>query len=133
MSAFVVQDGTINRIATFVFSTRDSQWTKRRLEKECGIATADDLGREMFALNIVAVNDRYGASEAEKFRPLDYAYRADPPGIFQALKSLKCWLYQCSEGEVPMTPLYRIMAEYAGIMAMDIVRNLPAYERATWD
>mgnify|MGYP001560086550 CR=1 FL=1 len=135
MSAFVVEDVTINRIVTRLCNDRDADYTKRRLADEVHVHSAAHLGQALFGLNVVAVNARYGAGEAEKFRPLDYRYSPDPASTsrIQALKSLRSWLYQCTEGMAPETPLYQIMDDYSHSLAMQIIRDLPAYEAAVWD
>ena len=88
----------------------------------------------MFDLNCEAVDQRYGPGQAEKFRPLDYKFQYLPhANNFQALKSLRCWLYQCSEGNVPETELYKAFDEISAAICYGIVTRLPAYEAAQWD
>lgn len=50
----------------------------------------------------------------------------------QALKSLRCWLYQCSEGNVPEQPLFKALERYAGDLAFHIVAELPGWNAAEW-
>jgi hypothetical protein len=81
MSAFVVEDDTINRIVWWL--SREafrSPRLKISLEHTLGINTCSatweqELGQAMFQLNIDAVNDRYGQGEAARFRDLTYSYR----------------------------------------------------------
>jgi hypothetical protein len=133
MSAFVVDDKTINRIATFLHDDYNNKtWTLHRLE-EIGITTQEELGKAMFDLNVNAVNQRYGDGQAATFRSLDYQFTYELVlSTFQAVKSLKCWLYQCSEGDVPETPLYKIMDDYCNNVMYHIVSSNPQYERAAW-
>ena len=141
MSAFMVEDKTINRVAARVYHDREASWTRRQLEKEFGIpadgtdreGNANQLGRLMFALNIRGVNDRYGAGEAREFRELDYEYHYETCTKIQALKSLRCWIYQCSEGDTDEQPLFTIMDDYSHSLALDIVGDLPEYDKAEWD
>jgi hypothetical protein len=135
MSAYMVDDKTINRIVSYLYQEQDSHWTRGRLARECGvpmIAGGPELGALMFALNIQGVNARYGDGEASNFRPLDYQYEYELCTKMQALKSLQCWRYQCSEGDVPETVLYKIMDDYSHRLAESIVDALPAYEKAEW-
>jgi hypothetical protein len=133
MSSFVVDDKTINSIACFMFTDKDSQ---RRAEKlsALGIATRpQDLGEEMYKLNLAAVEDRYGEYSAGQMCNLDYKYRkVANGGKIQVLKNLRCWLYQCSEGDVPNTVLYKFMDEYSGELALDIVCKTPEWDAANW-
>jgi len=140
MSAFVVTDKTINQFLFYLSQTgRDSHWLISDLEKAIGmnLKTGRDLaelGKRMFALNCKAVNQRYGPDSAQDFRALDYAYRLEMVTTpYQALARLKCWLYQCSEGEVPETPLYKAMEQIAYEIAMHIVTRTPQYDAAGWE
>lgn len=132
MSSFVVDDKTINSIASFIFTDKDSQRSVEKLNA-LGIATRpQDLGEEMYKLNLAAVEDRYGEYSAGQMCSLDYKYRRVTASKIQVLKNLRCWIYQCSEGEVPNTTLYKFMDEYSGELALDIVRTMPEWEIANW-
>ena len=140
MSAFMVEDKTINRVASNLYSNREGNWTRRQIEKAFGIPAdgtnrdenARQLGQLMFALNVRGVNCRYGEGEADKFRPLTYTYQYETTRKLQVLKSLRCWLDQCNEGDTDEQTLYKIMDEYADSLAYSIVSDLPAYDQAEW-
>ena len=139
MSAFMVEDTTINRVVTWL--TREvttNRFTLDWLAREYDIDLTSDkwdekLAQAMFQLNCDGVIARYGEGEAEKFRPLNFTYK--PEGdtfLVQVLKSLQCFLYQCSEGDVPETKLYQFFEEVSHHVALKIVMDLPAYDKATW-
>ena len=134
MSAYVVEDKVINQIVDALACARLRE--NVLTETGCNLAVTEDrakLGQSMFELNCTAVEQRYGKGEAASFRTLDYTYqRSMPPTLIQAYKSLGCWMYQCSEGDVPETPLFKTMEKLHGEMAHEIVRQLPAYDRAAW-
>ena len=80
MSAFMVADGTINRVVTFLKGKLYHEWPilAERFRK-AGFNISDDrfghkLGEAMFVLNVKAVNARYSDNAAEKFRTLNYKY-----------------------------------------------------------
>jgi len=141
MSAFVVEDKVINSVISAlamhrVYGAFAFHDTVKR-ETGCNLQDSKDcakLADSMFKLNCEAVEQRYGVGQAAEFHPLDFAYRAEmPPTLIQAYKSLGCWLYQCAEGNVPdESLLYAAMTKVYGEMAHEIVRNLPAYEKARW-
>ncbi len=143
MSAYIVQDKTINRVVSFLAMDRSSggEYLRRIIQEEtgCDLLTREGkeaLGQAMFDLNCNAVEQRYGKGEAKEFRDLDYTFSLDiSANRFQAYKSLKCWRYQCSEGDVPEgSLLYATMEKVRGEMADDIVSSLPEYESARgWD
>lgn len=99
MSAFMMEDGTINRVVTWLsWEVTRSLWLKRKAEEALHLDTTthnwkDILGHAMFELNIDGVNDRYGEGEAEKFK-LNYHYTPATVSEIQVLKSMQCWLYQ---------------------------------------
>jgi hypothetical protein len=139
MSAYMVADETINRVVEWLsWEITRSQWLRDKLEKASGIDTsaykwAEALGKAMFALNIAGVNDRYGNGEAGEFRKLNYHYAPAHGSEIQVLKSLQCWLYQCTEGEVVTKPLYRFFQDVVEPHLMsNIIADLPEYRTAEW-
>jgi hypothetical protein len=132
MSAYVVEDKTINRIVSFLQHDRDNDYIKHRLAKECGVftwTTPEDFGRMLFALNVRSVKERY-PNDHDTYPPYQYQYEVCDR--MQALKSLRCWLYQSCEGEVDQEPLYQIMDDYANRLALDLVSAMPQWDAAEW-
>jgi hypothetical protein len=139
MSAYIVEDTTINQVVTWLSSEVSvSHFILDQLERKYDIDLVSDmwdekLAKAMFQLNCDAVNARYGEGEAGKFRPLNFTYQPELYfSLVQALKSLQCWLYQCSEGEIPTTKLYQFFREVENLIALKIVFSLPEYDKATW-
>ena len=77
MSAFMVADGTINRVVTFLEGKLLHKWPFLAEQfRKAGFRISDEqfghkLGEAMFALNIKAVSARYSGNAAEKFRTLN--------------------------------------------------------------
>jgi hypothetical protein len=139
MSAFMVEDKTINYVVNWLRREIDRLSLIPRKLKEAGFDTsvpgwAENLGQAMFLLNIKAVDARYGNGEAAKFRKLNYRFEhTEAVSLVQVLKSLQCWLYQCSEGDVPETALYKLFDEDIRLFLMSkIITALPEYEEAEW-
>ena len=139
MSAFMVEDKTINSVVTWLKrEVQRNHFALSFLAREYGVDLESagwdaKLAQAMFQLNCDGVNARYGKGEAEKFRPLNFTYKPEIPySLVQVLKSLQCWKYQCSEGEVPETKLYQFFEEVEHHVALKIVMNLPAYDKAKW-
>ena len=139
MSAFMVEDQTINRVVTWLRrEVGTNHYTLDQLARQYGVNLTSDkwdekLAKAMFQLNCDGVNARYGEGEAEKFRPLNFTYK--PEGdtfLVQVLKSLQCWKYQCSEGDVPETKLYQFFEEVEHHLALQIVIRSPEYDKAKW-
>jgi hypothetical protein len=138
MSAFLVDKYTIDRIVTLIdHERRRSGYFREMLEKELSIDFADldwktKLGQKMWDLNQLALGYRYGDEEVK----LTYVF-SDVSFLLsdvQLYKSLRCWLYQCCEGDVPETSkLYRVFDEkITALIANAIVQRLPEYDEAKW-
>ncbi len=134
MSAFVVQDKTISIIVSWLYSG-DKPTTFRNDLQNVGIDTSSDrwdhqLAQNMLDLNIAAVNQRYD-SQDESY-PVDYRYVLT--NDVQVYKSLRCWLYQCSEGDIPEHDLFKVMnGAIKDYLSYKIISVLPQYDQAKWD
>ena len=139
MSAYVVEDKTINRIVTWLsrevitnLSTLDHLAQKYNVDL-VGSNWDNKLASAMFQLNCDGVNARYGEGEAQSFRPLNFTYKTEQYfSLVEVFKSLQCYTYQCCEGDIPETTLYQFFAEMENYLAVKIVTGLPAYDKATW-
>src|SRR5918996_873872 len=139
MSAFMVADTTINNVLNWLWDENIRLSLIPRKLKELGFDISkagweENLGQAMFQLNISGVETRYGKGEAARFRDLDYQYRMSRSvPLVQVLKSLQCWLYQCCEGDVPETELYKLFDTVVRLYLMGaIIERLPEYEEAVW-
>src|SRR5207248_8291538 len=117
-------------MSAFVVSVRTMRWAIAALDTDnAPCEQLDQLGNELYALNQRAVQLRYGdVQEVPAFRFLPS--NCSP---IQRYKSLCCLIYQCSEGDIPETPLYQRMRDRADAMAREIVSHLPEYDQAIWD
>jgi hypothetical protein len=138
MSAFMVEDKTINRVVSFVDrQLRKGVWPiiAQRFA-DAGFVLdegfCERLGKAMFSLNIRGVNTRYGDREAQSFRTLTYRYQPEWASEIQVYKSLCCWRYQCMEGDIPEDPFYQLMQDITHVLADWIISHLPEYDRAVW-
>src|SRR5439155_17385111 len=100
MSAYVVEDTTINRVVTWL--TREvsrSSTTLERVARKYNIDITSDnwqetVAKAMFQLNCDAVHARYGEGEAETFRPLNFTHKTEIYfSLVEVFKSLQCWMY----------------------------------------
>jgi len=93
------------------------------------------FGQAMYEMNCAAIDARYGTGEAARWRSDGsvYQYRSIlPTSIYQTLKSLDCYLYQCSEGDIPEAALYKQLTDYSIRLMRNIIESLTQYEAANW-
>lgn len=143
MSAFIAGDETINKALSFIKSDcKRNSHIYRPLENK-GLGWKDGghhrdaacaLGNEMRNLNIQAVCARYEGEVLETLLANDDYQYVDTlrPDRIQAFKSLRCWLYQCSEGDIPETELFKAFDEVSKNMALHIVNRTPEFDAAVW-
>lgn len=136
MSSYIVEDETINKVVSYLANGRDLEWLRRNLaEKGYDLETYQGkikLGEDMFRLNLRGTSERYQGG-VEDFRPLDYKFHLEINYTpISALKALACWLYQCSEGDVPEMELYKLMSEIKGDLAYHILSMTEEYNRSRW-
>lgn len=145
MSAFVVSDQTINELVSWLYDIGKRGTSSNRYYllwrlREAGYKLDTQLGckrlaEEIFTLNCDSIEQRYGEGQAEEFRPLDFDFEYSPMtvNVYQFLKSLRCFQYQCCEGNVPeLSTLYDLLERLSGAVALSIVSDLDAYEAASW-
>src|SRR3990167_7287734 len=115
MSAFVVTPGVINRILTSILNETDrdrGRTYRQNILEEAGYDARDvesvkQFGRDLFAMNIAAVRNRYPDDAMDDLPGSGITYEPRFPAIMgglvarcQYLMDLHCLKYQCSEGDV---------------------------------
>jgi len=138
MSAFIVEDRTINSVIAFMHKASKSSDINFGRYLTTGIPPVDTpqqraaLAQRMHSLNIAGVGARYGsADDMLGDEPFKYHSELPPPPV-QAYKSLRCFLYQCAEGYVPERELFTTMERFSDNLAHAIVRSLDQFDRAQW-
>lgn len=143
MSSFLVSDACINRIVSFLYWDNNEYYSEmwRRKLQDIGYDLTDDdsvqsrpetfLGRGLLKVNMKAINIRYPGSHKNLKNP-PYIYNSRTVTIYQALKSMECWLYQCSEGAAEKEPLYKFIHGVIQDVRSIIINKIPEYEKAEW-
>ena len=121
MSAYIVGDQTINVIVSHLHSNRDLEWLRSEFCEAAHARSDAEIGAALFKMNCEAVEARYGVGEAAKFRPLDYHFRLDPASARQVYDEIKTLDYQCSEGDVPETALFKLLIQLKAVVADAII------------
>lgn len=95
---------------------------------------AAQIAARLYAMNQQAIRQRYpdthsegGYDEIPDYHPGGY-----PPRPVAAHKAITCLLYQCSEGNVVQSPLYRELLTLRDTLANQIVADMPEWEKAPW-
>ena len=145
MSSFIIQDETINKLVNFFINCSYSKEEykpeiTRQINKLGFILEYDEnekiqdayrFGRSMKRLNILAWNKAY--NKKCKTVLFEHDENANEKNIYQILKSLQCFLYQCSEGDIPKDNLYITLNNIEKILINYIISHLEDYKRAEWN
>lgn len=84
-------------------------------------------------LNSLALKVRYNEEPGKGYKFCEIKYSNASTSKIQCLKSINCLIYQCSEGDVVKTALYKKLVEVKNDLMDDIISDLPEYDAAVWD
>lgn len=137
MSAFVVEDKTINTVVSFLNSTTDpfSAYPFKTLGYDSrSIDDLERLARDLYLMNCDAVDARYGkgkftTSDAELAFTFSFVNNPNPVAVY---KHAKCLRYQCSEGDVPERHLFKALEQFIETIATQIIEEIPGYKETAW-
>ena len=132
MSCFIVEKRTIDRIVAHIASVPiDSRQKFYPLLAE---ENKNKLGCQLWRMNVDAYNYRYSESShvpAEPY-PIYVFSRISFYTPIQTFKSFECFIYQCSEGDIPKTELYKQVFAVSRQLAAEIVHSTSQYDKAEW-
>jgi hypothetical protein len=150
MSSWIVEDKSINFIVSCLRSASysDEMFNSmiNNILKENGFIlncegdnTVFNLGYAMKNLNCKATGYRYKKNnnpilKAYKFEDVKTGFHnEDKKYIFQLLKSVQCFKYQCSEGNYIKTKLYKMFKDIEDVLKSQIIDQIPEYKKAVWE
>lgn len=118
MSAFLIENETISAIANKYCLSNYPE-------------SKEALAKELYDMNVKALNARYEDIEGMTIE-FKYIQTASFDSLYQALKSLRCYLYQCSEGDIPEEELYKSLRSNESETMNEIIELSPEYNSADW-
>ena len=154
MSAFMMNNETLSALANLIrryYVDRDAFgfYFPEELTEELRDIRFDGekIFNELAKLNIASLSQRYYdysdmVGKVEYIpsydiweRPvfdIEYGVSSIAQWHYQFLKSLRCYLYQCCEGDCYATKLYRALDQLGMELGYFIATNQPEYELAEW-
>lgn len=143
MSAFIMDEEFFNQLANELSCRVNSPNDRYKYdiqefigtEYNASIEENDDAiqfkCQELLNANFAAVNDRYNQTDVAGFVSKPRGYIKWSP--FQLVKYLRCLRYQCSEGAVMDSTIYKDLDKFIGSLSETIIDSLPEYEACQWD
>jgi hypothetical protein len=137
MSAYIVSTEVMNTVVNAIMAEFHKPHRYRREFAGVDLSLPDaeqQLAARLYAMNQAAVIARYPDTHAEGgYSEIpEYRFRMQVVRALHAHKAISCLLYQCTEGTVPASPLYRELEEFKQQLAERIVTSLPEWEKAPW-
>ena len=129
MSAFLVSEKTLYSAMQGILHCKYSKLYKD-VNKPKGIST---VFMALNTLNSLALKVRYNEEPTPGYLYSGIKLSETPRNKIQCLKSLQCLIYQCSEGEVVKTGLYKKLVEVQNQLQDLIISDMPEYKQAVWD
>ena len=139
MSAFIVNDKTLNRILSFIDSWNFYEngnlkfrfWDlgKPILDVDEQEDILERIGLKIKELNAKAVNQRYSEDNGEQ----EFKYNFEKCDVFQAYNHLRCLTYQMNEGKIPEMDLYKLLEEIERQFEQEIAGEHPKVKSAEWE
>ena len=149
MSAYIVDDITINRIVAGLRFAADNPDDYNSpipaLTPELygdGAQFSEVYGQALRQLNELAVSGRYAYCKADELPgPIDdhgknppYKYMPIvPPSPTQLFKSIRCFLYQCSEDATEGNTILTHLENYSKEICVHMMERSKEYENARWE
>jgi hypothetical protein len=126
MSSFLVSEKSIKKIiAAFCLYDR---------KLAANAKARDRLGNDLSDLNWQAVCVRY-KNHDDLDNPLLGDYSTKPPSLSKPamVKTLDCYLYQCSQGNIPKNKLFQTVCDLRARLVRSIIESLEEYQSAPWE
>jgi hypothetical protein len=134
MSSFLVSKETINNIVTGLTSktwTDCIMWDYPFKDVINEDEDFNKLGKELIKLNLLALGKRYG-DELNEEEINNYEFNFKDSSKIQFIKNLQCFLYQCSEGDIINTKLFKDLRKVEIALINDYINDLEEYKTAKW-
>ena len=134
MSAWIVKDETINEILNFLGCS--DAWYINPKFKAMTCEEAERYGKSLLKMNYQAVKYKYEETyklSKEDLRKINsFTYICSGVDEFRALKSITCFLYQCSEGKIYKSKAFNELNDIKHLIQSAIISKMPEYDKLTW-
>jgi len=106
---------------------------QKKLAGKGGTDTPEELGEKLHTLNVQALKARYGDNDMSPTKydhiPVERSSFHENALNIAVFHRLRCFLYQCSEGDYEENELYTLLKEVSNETAVDIARETkPLYD-----
>lgn len=133
MSSFLVTPKTISSVTELLVS-HVHEFEENHFPRRTYIIDRDRIYSVLLNMNLRALEARYG--EAGRFLPDDfkarYVYRPTGDSREARVYRTRCFLYQCDEGDINHSGLFKTLEELAKELAVDIACSLAEKQGVEW-
>lgn len=137
MSAWIVSKENIDRVITalLLLEKKSSMSPVPKLSLIKDQEGVNGLGTQLWGMNEDAVKQRYGRpyNDLPGSKVVKYKFVTSEADPYQLIMSIHCLGYQCAEGNVPETDLYKAVKKLEEEFEAYLVRTDPRYKNAKWE
>lgn len=136
MSAWMFGNKLLSKLAHELVAENPMMLERCAKDKEKGYksdAFVEDVARALYNMNRRAIVCRYGDPKrmgVQKFK-FDMAY-VEPWTKIRLYKNIRCFLYQCSEGDVPKSALFGIIERIGYEVSGWVIGEMKEYDASPW-
>ncbi len=141
MSSFIVSNECMSNVINGLYWNHGfKEMYRHQIHKKMNLDNYDkdsdlayqDFGNKLFELNQKAVMARYPEDKTNYAQIHKFEWKDRSVSDLQFLKSVQCLMYQCSEGDVPNTELYKWLEVLERCLMAHIINKMPEYNQAAW-
>jgi hypothetical protein len=132
MSSYVIDNKCMTRIVEGLFWSYDFKNLYGSLYSEQNLNESEDY--EALALRLWDMNERATNARYKEFNltPQKFKWNNSQVNPYQILKSMHCLRYQCSEGNIPETDLYKWINKVISCFETFLISKIEDYKNAQW-
>lgn len=138
MSCFIVSDKSINAIVNALELNPLFRWNRDKIIHAAGLApccvdekTFQLLAEKLLQMNYEAFDARYNDKTKDGEISIERNYSVDGSNVY-LYKTLQSYLYQCSEGDVNKSELFKALTEFMAFVASEVIGKLDEYKQVPW-
>lgn len=137
MSSFMISTDCMNNIINGLFWNNEFKDLHKYLFKDQQLHESNDflkLSEKLFLLNQKAVFSRYNDKPNSDYAQIPkFKWKDKSVSDMQFLKSMECLRYQCYEGNIPKTKLFKWLDRVIAAFQNHVIYKIPEYTKAKWD
>lgn len=129
MSSFICSNDTINKVLAAMFL---DQWPTDLQRYQMGKRLAE-MNDNAYAYRYKVNSGSAAFSDKHHFLSMHDVQMGNGKVLIPIIKSMECYLYQCSEGNIPESSLYKEVKAKLNELREAYIQSTQEYKSAPWE